>query len=321
MLTLLKKKIYPIGIDIGSGYVRLAQLGCDGETLYLHTSGCQMKPETIAEGSPDWQRWAVSCVRDMSRKYGFKGKNVVTALPSESLFIDQVRIAKTPAKKIHNAVLAQVSRKLPFPADDAALQYVVLKEGQETDLMILATQQSCIRHHLAIYEAAGVQIQSIQTWPEALMNSYVHFFSRRKEDETKITMLMDIGLQHTNVVICQQFSLLFARMIPIGFMQLKQGEHVQRLMSEIDACCHYFDSVGEGRHIQLLMFLANKNIDAEIASKVAELAQRMQVAAQMGDVMSAIEKRNGSDEGVDRRDIQLNWATAFGLSLAARERD
>jgi Tfp pilus assembly PilM family ATPase len=318
MLTLLKKKIYPIGIDLGSGYLRMSQLGFNGESLYLYAGGCEIKPESIIAGSPEWQRWSVDTIKDLMRKCSFKGKSVITSLPSDDLFIDQIRIPKTPPKRIRDVIFAKVEKKLPFKGEATTIQHVVLKDDSEMDIMVMATEQNKIKHHLAIFEAAGLEIQSIQTWPETMISSYVNFFSRRREDESKIALLMDIGTNHTNVIICQHSQLLFARLISIGFNQLRQGEMVQRLIAEIDACCHYFDSVSSGKRIQLLMFLANRNIDKDICMKVAELAQRLQIQAQMGDVMSAVEKRSGCDETLDRRDNYINWATSFGLSLTGR---
>jgi hypothetical protein len=90
---------------------------------------------------------------------------------------------------------------------------------------------------------------------------------------------------------------------------------VQRLIAEIDACCRYFESVGNGSRIEKLMFLAGRNVDQSICAKVAELAQKMQVPAQIGDVLAAVKTKFDSKLNVDRRDSRINWATAFGLSL------
>jgi len=60
---MLSKKYCPIGVDLGSGYLRVAQLGMNGEGLFLHAAGLEAKPAEIETGSPDWQRWAVEAIR------------------------------------------------------------------------------------------------------------------------------------------------------------------------------------------------------------------------------------------------------------------
>jgi hypothetical protein len=41
----------------------------------------------------------------------------------------------------------------------------------------------------------------------------------------------------------------------------------------------------------------------------------MQVPAQIGDVISAVEINHGPECIIDRRNCKVDWATAFGLSL------
>ncbi|MBN1818049.1 MAG: pilus assembly protein PilM [Sedimentisphaerales bacterium] len=319
MLKLLKKRIYPIGVDIGSGYLRMAQLGFDGEKLYLHSAAFEARPEECKAGSPDWQRWAVATIKDKIRNSGFKGKNIITALPSDDLFIEQIRIPRTTEKKIASSALSKVSKKLPFPAKEAALKHVVIDNPSangELDVLVMIAQQQRVDRHLAIYENAGVELQGISVWPIAIVNSFIRFFSRRAEDQDVVSLLLDIGSNHTHVVICRQAALYFARMIPIGFNQLGEADMPVRLFAEIDASRRYFDSLALGCRIGKLMFLAGIGVDKEICDKVAELAQRMQVPAQMGDVFSAIEKPSHGEEDIDRRNSRISWATVFGLSLS-----
>jgi len=318
MLKLLKKKVYPIGVDLGTGFLRMAQLGFDGEQVYLNAAACEAKPDSIAPGGPDWQRWAAQTIHDLSRRCGFKGKSVVTTMCADSLFIDEIKIPRTNPKKIAEVAMAKAARRLPFDPKGAAIKHVVLEAGSgngEMNLLIMAADRTQVDRHLAIYETAQLDIHSICVWPQAMVNSYVTFFSRRQHDDELVALLLDLGSNHTNVVICKQAALYFARVIPMGFNQITAGQ-LGRLIGEIDACCRYFDSVAGGIHVQRVVFLAPMGIDRDICNKVAELAQRMQVPAQMGDVFSAVPQNTGCDEHVDRRDNRINWTNAFGLSLA-----
>jgi type IV pilus assembly protein PilM len=320
MLKLFTKKSYPIGVDLGGDYLRMAQLGFDGDRLILSSAAYADRPQNISPGTPEWQKWAVMALKELSKTSGFKGKSVITALPSEEVFIDQIRLPRLPEKKIAQAASEKVGPKLPFPAAEAMMKYVPLDSiggnRAEIDVLVMATPRKQIARHLAIYENAGVEIRGMSVWPEAMITSFACFFSRRKQESNVINLLINIENHLTNIVICRQKDLLFARAIPIGHDQLRQGEMVQRLTAEIDACTRYFDSVAGGQRIQRLMFFAGKVVEPEICEKIADLARKMQIPAQMGDVFSAVEKQPGSDANIDRRDNRINWAAAFGLSLA-----
>ena len=319
MLNLLKKRTFPTGVDLGSGYIRMAQLEKNQEGLCLTSAAYEAKPDDIEPGSADWQRWAVKASKDIFHRGKFKGKQVITALPSDDIFIDQIKVPNTSDEKINAVVTSKVKKKLPFSPEGALIKHIRTElsnnHSQEVDVLVLAAEKESVNRHLAIYEKAGLEIRGIGVWPLAMINSYTHFFGRRSEEEHTIVMLMDIGSNHCNIVISRHKALLFARVIPIGFNQLVQGEMVQRLIAEVDACCRYFASVANGSHIERLMFLAGRSADKGICAKVAELAQKMQIPAQIGDVLAAVRMKYGSEVTVDRRDCQINWSTAFGLSL------
>ena len=95
MFEFLKKRVLPTGFDLGSGYLKMAQLGFDGMRLYLYAAGCEEKPEPIEPGSAEWQRWVATTDKEMMSKGRFSGKQVMTAMPSDDVFIDQIKILKT----------------------------------------------------------------------------------------------------------------------------------------------------------------------------------------------------------------------------------
>ncbi len=317
---MLSKKYCPIGVDLGSGYLRIAQLGMNGQGLFLHAAGLEAKPEEIPAGSPDWQRWAVEAIRKILKRNAFKGKKIVTALPSDDLFIDQVRIAKTAAAQAEQAAFSRVQKKLPFKAEEGVIKYVTAdhpdSKSSDVEVLVLAAPRRELDRHLAIYEKAGLEIGGISVWPFAMINSYSRFFCRRKNEQERVSILLDIGTNHCNVVICRGTQLLFARVIPFGFVQILQAETVHRMIAEIDACTRYYETMPGSKPIERLVFLAGSGVDRLVCDKVAELAQRMQIGAQIGDVLSAVRVDPQQQKCViDRRNCRVDWAMAFGLSL------
>ena len=319
MLEFLKKKVYSIGVDLGSGHLKMAQLGFDGRGLYLHAAGIEAKPDDVEAGSSAWQRWAAKTVRKMVNGGNFRGRNVVTALPSDDVFIDQIKVPKSASENLDAVVFSKVSKKFPFDAEGALVKHVAADgtsgNGFDVDVLVMAAEKKVVGRHIAIYEKAGLEIQGIGVWPLALTNSYVSFFGRRSSEAKTVVMLMDIGTNHTNVAICRHRNLLFARVIPIGFRQISQGELIQRLMSEIEACCRHFESTPGGIHIERLLFLSGRSADKNICESIAALAERMQIPAQIGDVLGAVKVPNNNELEIDRRGCRIDWATAFGLSL------
>lgn len=319
MLGFNKKRICPVGVDLGSGYLRMAQLGTNGQGPFLVSAGLRAKPETIETRSPAWQRWAIEAIKDIWHEATFKGREVVTALPSDDLFIDPIKVPRSTLDRLSETALPKVQKRLPFNAADAIIQYIVIEQaeakGPDADVLVIAAERETVNRYLAIYEKAGLNVAGISIWPSALIQSYYHFFCRRKNEQERIAILLDVGTNHTNVVICRGRELLFARVVSIGYAQLNEGQMIQRLLAEIDACIRYYEGLPGGSSIERMVFLAGSGAASGLCERIAELAQQMQVAAQIGDVLCAIEMNHGPECLVDRRNSRVDWAMAFGLSL------
>ena len=105
---------------------------------------------------------------------------------------------------------------------------------------------------------------------------------------------------------------LYAFSIPMGTRQLKDEKLVGRLVMELTACRRQFLSLYKNMQIERLIFLSGLAVDADIYRTVA---QQLEVQAQMGDCMAAIELTDPDRLGLDRRNGKVSWALAFGLSL------
>jgi len=320
MFGMNSKKICPIGVDLGSGYLRVVQLGQNGQGLYLQSAALQAVPDDIDYQTPAWQHWAANTTRELIRENDFRGKAVVTALPSDSLFIDPIKIPRSSLKQIDEIIPQKIQKRLPFPVADALFQHVVIDAGEKNnaeivDVLAISTSREDINRHLAIYEKAKLDIAGISIWPTAMVKSFTNFFCRRENEQGTTALLLNVGTNHTNIVITRGSNLLFARAVTIGYIQLEKGQMVQRLFSEIDACLQYFGDSAATAPIGRIVFLAGTGASRTLCDKLAGLAQKMQVAAQIGDVLCAVEINHGPECLVDRRNCKVDWATAFGLSL------
>lgn len=321
MFDFLKKRIYPIGIDLGTGHIKMAQLGHDGDNIFLNAAACQRRPDEIQPGTGQWQRWVAKTIKKMISSNPFKGKVVTTAMPCADVFIDQVRVPRSAGDSLEKAVFSKVSQKLPFDAAGAMIKYVVTENvanSNDSDVVVMVAQRQKVEMNLAIYEKAGLQIKSISIWPLAIASSYSQFFERQQNDTGENVLLLEIGANHSNIVIARNNELRFARAIELGSKGLeKQGYSLaDDLTAEATSCCRYFESVSGGSRVEKLVFLGRQNTDPRVCQAVADFAQAMQLPAQIGDVFAAVEAGN-RNINVDERLLQMDWSTAFGLSLAS----
>jgi len=304
-------KSSPIGVDIGADSILVAQLETNAKGVSLIAGGSKIRPPDVEPGSVEWQRWAIEAMRELINSGQFRGKDVIAAIPAAEVFIDHVKMSKAEKKdRWEDSILSKIKQKLPAQAEQSSIKYI---PTEEDNVMVMATEHKIIDRHLAIYENAGLQIKSIAVWPTALANSYTRFFGRRKTDVETIVMLVDIKADRTDVVICRHRTLLFARSIPIAVKQLAGEQVISRLVSELHGCSGQFGSMHRKARIERLIFLSGQAVDRDIC---ATIAKQLEMPAQMGDCLAAVEVANPACSGIDRRGCQFSWAAAFGLSLS-----
>jgi Tfp pilus assembly PilM family ATPase len=315
MLSFLKRKVFPIGVDMGSETLKMAQLVQDSDGLRVIAGTKDDLPPDVKLGTSQWQHWVIKTIRQMISQGTFKGRKVITAVPVDEVFIDQIKIPRTPDEKLKDAVLGKIAGKLPFESKDALVQFVVTNAAAETDVLVMATERTKVDRHLAIYEKAGLQIQAICVWPLAMVSGYINFFGRRQSDMNVTVMLLEVGANFTKVAICRHKNLLFARLLPIGIKHLVSEEIVKRLVQELVSCARYFEGATKGAHIDRLIFLAGHSTDRDLCQNIVQLAQHLHVPAQIGDVLAAVEMTEPG-KSFERRGSNVNWTSSFGLSLS-----
>jgi hypothetical protein len=264
----------------------------------------------------------------MTSNGAFRGKEVVASIPSRDIFVDNIKMPRVDENAVEDAIFAKIKQKLPFEPikDNTMIKYIPMEHD---NALVVAVDRKIIDRHLAIYENAGLSIKSLGIWPTALANCYARFFGRRKADFDTVVMLVCIEENYTNVVICRHKNLLFARCLSIGLSHLKNKKSVNKLVLELTESRRQFASMNPRGQIERLIFLSSQTtVDKEI---YITIAKQLDIPAQVGDCLAAVEildpvclggnRRHDGDKEpagapIDRRNCEVNWATAFGLSLS-----
>lgn len=308
----------PIGIDLDSKYLKMVQLSYKDRQVHLNCAVIEEIPENIVYGSADWQRWAIDMVKKLQHDLKFKGKAVITAMPSQDVFVDHIKINQSQENS-KDAISEMIKPRLPFPIENALIRNIPVQSDNSSkkDIIVMATDRQKVNRLLAIYEKAGLDVKSLSVWPMAMANCYVKFFGRRKADIDTIVMLLDISETYTNVAIVKSSNLLFARIIPIGFENFNTDNKINDLMSEISACARFFEtSINGSDSIDKILFFSGTGANNEICEKVSNLAQELHIPAHIGDVMGAVKIKDPGNLHIERRETKINWTMSFGLSLS-----
>lgn len=354
---LVKTKSLPIGVDFGTSKVKVAQLRMGQEEPELLAAGSIEIPRDLRNDSHSRLKFVQSRLKDMLRERPFKGRECVFALPADTTTVQHLRIAKIPAKQMAAAINAELDGKLPYPVSEAIVRHIVVGDvfvdGQAMqEIIVICAAKDTLKTYLGITQHAGLNVSAVNVEPCAIVECFARLF-RRESDAERATLFIDVGSTSTQAVLTHGNRIVFARNLLISgedfakaiadgmdisteeantlrrdvLTEQASGEQTEKVYSllnapasaladELTQCLRYYESVFRNQTIERALFVGGQAYDKRLCQAIA---QKLNLPAQIGDPLIRVnfgENATTNDE-LDRRKPQPNWAVAIGLSLGA----
>jgi type IV pilus assembly protein PilM len=225
MFGLFKPKSY-LGIDVGSGGVKLVELHMEKKRPVLFTYGLtigkqdihkiQAKPEkniadmTGAEpskaptsadqmGEEKINEYA-NTIKSLCKVARVTSKTAVVSLPVSSVFHAAVTLPLVKKEELDHLVKAEVKKLLPMPLEEMALDFQVLagsSESKSQRVIVNAVPYKLIEFYSKVFSRAGLVLEALEPESTALTRCLVG-------RDQAVSMIVDIGSERTNFFIIDQ---------------------------------------------------------------------------------------------------------------------
>jgi type IV pilus assembly protein PilM len=220
MFRLTRSQVLPIGIDIGHDSVKMLQLEVVGDSLTVTAAAKGALPAEVRSKPALRLQAATTLIRQMLRQHPFRGRGVVAALPREIVHAKNLRLPPMPASELAAVVQFEARNIFPFDTDNATVHFLPageVRQGNELrqEIILLAARSDEINQFVEQLHQAGCLIESLDVEPCALYRSLERFI-RRKEDETDVHVIVDVGVRRSQVVIGRGREISFTKPIEIG---------------------------------------------------------------------------------------------------------
>lgn len=226
-VKMMKGKLLPIGLDLGTTTIRMAQFSqIEGNYDLIATASTGIPPEKQA-GFQSRLAFCGSAIKGLLASGGFVGRECVLGLPAEATFVQHVKIARTEPEQVASAVLQEIQGKLPFPDSRAEIRHIVVGEvggegGQrQQEVIVVAAARETVMASLAMARKAGLDISGVNIEGCAIVECFARLF-RRAADQTRAILFVDIGHASTQVVISHGSHIVFARNVTIAGQNFDQ---------------------------------------------------------------------------------------------------
>ena len=235
-----RRRVTPIGIDIGARSIKLVQFTGDRSRL-VDAARVDLTPLSEHAKPEEQVQRIVEGLRHGLKDREFRGRDAVCCLGDRHLFLQSLRVAKQSGPQLDRLVAQEVAGRLPFGVDEAEIRFLEaadVRQGDQTlrEVIVFAVQRAVLQQSLAVLEQARLKPVAVDVEPAALVRSYTAQY-RRDEDRQARALLVHIGHTRTAALVAQADELLFVKYIDVGGQQfdLAVGRHLKMDLHEATA--------------------------------------------------------------------------------------
>lgn len=227
-VNLSKGKILPIGVDLGTATLKMAQLRAmpKGAFTLIAAAIAEVPPEARREPAAR-MRFLHDGLRIAMKDAAFKGNQCILSLPAEMTFVQHLKLAKMPPEQLASALHWELQGKLPYDPSRAIIRHVLAGEIYENnevrqEVIVLAVNRDTVEAHINLLRRVKLDCVGMNIEPCAIVDCFARLF-RRSADASRATLFIDIGVGSTQVVISHGQHAAFARNLFLAGNQFDQA--------------------------------------------------------------------------------------------------
>jgi type IV pilus assembly protein PilM len=255
----------PLGLDIGSEYIKLAALEKSKEGLNVsllakvptpldHVSaGSIKKPAELSVFLRNWLDDKNFDVVPLSKKgfieklvasAGMGRRNCVVLVGGPELYIRGMETEYTNPDEIKYQAQLQMADIMPFRVEDARIETVIAhKEGKKHQVLIFAVSKNLIETIRSVIQSLNMNLLAIDFEPFALFRAIKLMLGN--ESLTKTLVLLNIGSEYSSLIFYGKGVVRHSRVLNFGGAALSR-----RLSEAMDISFHKVERL-KREHVML----------------------------------------------------------------------
>src|SRR4030043_204793 len=251
----------PVGLDIGSGYLKIVQFKDikGGYELELFDM-LPLPPELIVDGSIIDSLRLIDSMNELIRKAKIKTKNATISLAGHSsVIIKRVSLPEMSEEELSESIKFEAEQYIPFDIEDVTLDFQILgpkEEPGQMDVILVAVKKDVINEYLSVVKEAGLNPLIVDVNSFALENIYEINY---EIEPGRNIAIVNIGASTINMNILKGGVSVFTRDSAVG-----SNLHTEALQREFNLTYEIAEKLKKGEPVE--------NVAPEDALPVIELA-------------------------------------------------
>ena len=235
-MALFGRKKTTIGLDIGSGLVKVAVIDHSKKEPELTKVAIQpLLADAIVEGEVMDPGIVAEAIQGALTAAGVKTKEVVTAVGGRDVIIKKIQIERVKEQQARELMRWEAEQHVPFDMESVELDFQILDphdDGLEMSVLLVAAKRELVESKLRILTDAGVTATMVDVDAFALHNA---FELNYPEAMNGVVGLVNVGHEVTNINVLDDGVPILTRDITVGTRRFREDLQRERGLSSEQA--------------------------------------------------------------------------------------
>jgi len=225
-----KKLSSVLGVDLGSRYIKVAELKTQSREPMVNAMGMVDTPEGAIDHTGVFNPEAVgAALKQAISAAGASSPNVVVSIAGQaSVLVRTLEVPRMNATELREHMQWEINRNIPFAESNVLSDYRALADedpnSANMDVVMAISPQSAVDTLIAAIKQAKKVPAAIDVEPLSAARSIVYSFGEEYQGQT--ICFVDMGHKTTAINIYRDGKLLMPRQIPVG------GEMVTKALAD-----------------------------------------------------------------------------------------
>lgn len=208
-----------VGLDIGSGSIKLCQLKPAKRGNYQLQSFAmiQLPPEAIVDGALMNATAVVDAIQELFASQKVRQKEVATSVSGHSVIIKKINLPQMTAEELEESIQWEAEQYIPFDINDVYIDVQILNtestQAGQMDVLLVAAKKDMVNDYTEVIRSAGLEPAVVDIDAFAVQNQFeINYEVPRSET----VVLVNVGASVTNINVLANGISTFTRDISIG---------------------------------------------------------------------------------------------------------
>jgi type IV pilus assembly protein PilM len=236
LFGLLGGKKTSVGLDIGSGIIKLAVMDHSGsEPELVKVATTEVAADAIVEGEVMDPGIVAEAIRGLFAAAGVKQKTVVTAVGGRDVIVKKIQMDRMKEADAREVIRWEAEQHVPFDMANVELDFQILDpdaEGLQMEVLLVAAKRELVEGRTALLAEAGLDPAIIDVDAFAIHNAFELNYPEAMQG---VVGLVNIGHEITNVNILEDGIPVLTRDLSVGTRRFREDLQREKGLSAEDA--------------------------------------------------------------------------------------